>query len=73
MPTGAFFRITTPTMNILQYLKETKAELKEVIFPSSSQTIIYTMLVVLISVFIALTLSGMDLGLRTLLTKLIVR
>lgn len=60
-------------MNILQYLKETKAELKEVVFPTSSQTIIYTVLVIVISVLVAVTLSGTDLGLRNLLTKIIVR
>lgn len=73
MPTGAFFRINIPTMNILQYLKETKSELKEVVFPSSSQTIVYTLLVVLISIFVAVTLGGVDLGLREGLTRLLVR
>lgn len=60
-------------MNILQYLKETKAELKEVVFPSSSQTTVYTVLVIVISIFVAVTLSGVDLGLRDLLTRVIVR
>lgn len=60
-------------MNITQYLKETKAELKEVVFPSTAQTIIYTTLVVVISVLVAVTLGGVDLGLRELLTKIIVR
>lgn len=58
-------------MNIIQYLKETKAELKEVVFPTTSQTIIYTMLVIGISVCVAVLLSGVDLGLRELLSKIL--
>jgi preprotein translocase SecE subunit len=60
-------------MNLLQYLKETKAELKEVVFPSTSQTITYTILVVVISSFVAITLSGVDLGLREVVTKMLAR
>ena len=60
-------------MDILKYLKETKAELKEVVFPTPRQTLMYTIIVVIISVFIAVTLSGVDLGLRTGLTRLLLR
>ena len=60
-------------MSILKYLKETKAELKEVVFPSTSQTITYTVIVIVISVFVAVTLGGADFGLRTALTHLLVR
>lgn len=60
-------------MDILKYLKETKAELKEVTFPSTSQTIVYTVIVVTISVFVALTLGATDFGLREALTKLLAR
>lgn len=59
-------------MTILDYLKETQAELKEVSFPTTSQTINYTILVVVISVIVALILGGTDLGLREMLTKLVV-
>jgi preprotein translocase subunit SecE len=58
-------------MNILKYLKETKAELKEVKFPSNTQTISYTIAVILISVIVALALGGVDFGLREGLTKLL--
>jgi preprotein translocase SecE subunit len=58
---------------IIKYLKETVAELKEVVFPSTSQTITYTIIVVVISVFIAMTLGGVDLGLRTGLAHLLNR
>ena len=60
-------------MDILKYLKETKAELKEVNFPSRSQTIMYTMVVVVISVLVAITLSLTDFGLREALAKILAR
>lgn len=58
---------------IIKYLKETKAELKEVVFPSTSQTITYTIIVIVISVLVALTLGGTDLALRTGLSNLLGR
>jgi preprotein translocase subunit SecE len=60
-------------MKLLQYFKETKAELKEVIFPTSSQTIIYTVLVIVISLAVAVVLWGADLGLKELLTRVVTR
>lgn len=59
--------------SIIKYLKETKAELKEVVFPSTSQTITYTIIVIFISVLVALMLGGTDLALRTGLSNLINR
>ncbi len=56
---------------IIKYLKETKAELKEVVFPSTSQTITYTIIVIIISVLVAVVLGGIDLGLREGLSKII--
>lgn len=60
-------------MNIINYLKETKAELKEVTFPNMPLTITYTILVVVISIIVALVLGGVDLGFKTILTKLLTR
>jgi preprotein translocase SecE subunit len=60
-------------MKFLQYLKETKAEMKEVVFPTSSQTIIYTVLVIVISLVVAALLWAVDLGLKELLTKIVSR
>lgn len=59
--------------SIIKYLKETKAELKEVVFPSTSQTITYTIIVIVISVLVALMLGGTDLALRTGLSNLLAR
>jgi preprotein translocase SecE subunit len=58
---------------IIKYLKETKAELKEVVFPSTSQTITYTIIVVTISIFVAVTLGVTDFGLSKALTSFLTR
>jgi preprotein translocase SecE subunit len=60
-------------MNLLNYIKETKAELKEVKFPSPSQTIIFTMSVIIISILVAALLGAVDFGLREGLVKLLNR
>lgn len=60
-------------MNISKYLKETKDELKEVVFPGTTQTIIYTLAVIAISIIVAVMLGGVDLGLRESLAKLLAR
>ena len=60
-------------MNIFTYLKETQKELKEVVFPGVSQTITYTVFVVVISIIVALLLGGVDLGLKNLLSTLLAR
>lgn len=43
-----------------EYFKDIKAELKHVIWPSRSQTIFYTIIVVALSVFIAYYLGIFD-------------
>lgn len=45
---------------ISEYLKETKMELKHVVWPTRSQTLFYTLVVVLLSVFIAYFLGIFD-------------
>ena len=45
---------------ITEYLKETKTELKHVIWPSRIQTIYYTIIVVVLSVLIAYFLGFFD-------------
>lgn len=46
--------------NIVEYLKETQGELKHVIWPSRSQTIFYTMVVVVLSILVAYFLGFFD-------------
>ncbi len=60
-------------MNLFNYFKETKAELKEVTFPSLSQTIIYTVAVVTLSILVAAFLGAVDLGLKEGLIKILAR
>ncbi len=60
-------------MNLFNYLKETKAELKEVTFPSMSQTILFTTAVIVISLAVAALLGAVDFGLREGLIKLLAR
>ena len=45
---------------ITEYFKDTKAELKHVIWPNRSQTIFYTIIVVVLSVLIAYFLGIFD-------------
>ncbi|HEY4494463.1 MAG TPA: preprotein translocase subunit SecE [Candidatus Paceibacterota bacterium] len=45
---------------IIEYLKETRGELKHVIWPSRSQTIYYTLIVIVLSVLVAYFLGVFD-------------
>lgn len=47
-------------MSFLQYLKDTRGELHHVAWPTRLQTIVYTILVALLSVFVALYLGLFD-------------
>jgi len=47
-------------MKIVEYLKETKTELKHVIWPSRNQTFFYTLIVIILSVLIAYFLGAFD-------------
>ena len=58
-------------MSFIQYLKDTQGELRHVAWPTRLQTIVYTIVVVLLSVFVALYLGLFDFiftsGLRNVL------
>ncbi len=58
-------------MSLFQYFKDTTGELKHVAWPTRAQTIIYTILVVLLSIFIALYLGFFDYVFTTGLARLI--
>lgn len=60
-------------MNLLNYFKETKTELKEVTFPTLSQTIMFTMTVIIVSALVAILLGVIDFGLKEGLIKLLAR
>lgn len=57
----------------IEYLKETKAEVKHVSWPTKDQTISYTILVIILSVAVSLFLGAFDAGFRKLLEIVIVK
>jgi preprotein translocase subunit SecE len=59
--------------NIGQFLKEVRAEMTKVVWPTQRQLIVYTLVVVGVSVAIAIFLGLLDLGFQTILTKYILR
>lgn len=56
---------------IAQYLRETRAELRHVAWPTQTQTIVYTVLVAAISIFVALYLGLFDVIFTAGLAKLV--
>ncbi len=58
-------------MNIMGFLGEVKAELQKVIWPTRTETIKYTVTVILFSIGVALILGAADYGLFTLFSRII--
>ena len=56
-------------MSLLQYLKETRGELRHVAWPTRMQTILYTVIVILLSLFVAAYLGFFDYIFTTGLAK----
>lgn len=56
---------------ITEYFNETKTELKHVIWPSKSQTLYYTIIVVVLSIIIAYYLGVLDFIFSEILKKII--
>lgn len=56
-------------MSFTQYLKDTRTELRHVAWPTRLQTIIYTVLVVVLSVAVALYLGFFDFIFTTALSR----
>lgn len=46
--------------NLSKYLRDTAAELRQVSWPTQQQAILYTVLVIVISVFVSFFLGGFD-------------
>lgn len=61
-------------MSFIQYLKDTRGELRHVAWPTRLQTVVYTVIVIALSIFVALYLGLFDLlftsGLRNVLENL---
>jgi preprotein translocase subunit SecE len=60
-------------MSIATFLKETKNEMKYVVWPSRRRTIAYTVIIIMLSVVLGYVLNGFDLGFRALLAHFIVK
>lgn len=58
-------------MRITQYLKETRAEMANIKWPTKKETVVHTALVIGISVLVGLGLSGLDLGFQKAMTALL--
>lgn len=58
---------------ILNYLRATRGELKHVSWPTQKQIVIYTILVILISLFTAVYLGILDLGFKEALRFILPR
>lgn len=56
---------------ITKYVRDTAAEMKHVKWPTSTQAATYTLLVIVISVTVALILSGFDYVFTNLLERVI--
>lgn len=57
-------------MSLNTYIKETQAEMKHVSWPTRSQTVLYTLLVIAISVAVSFYLGFLDAAFSALLGKL---
>jgi len=60
-------------MGIINYISETKAEFKHVTWPTRSQAILYTIVVIALSLVVAALLGAFDAIFAAGLTKLIVQ
>jgi len=59
--------------NLGHFLKEVKIEMAKVVWPTSRQLVVYTIIVILMSVVLAAFLGALDLGFQTLLNKFILK
>ena len=60
-------------MSIQQYISDTKSEMKHVSWPTRKQTIVYTILVIVVSVIVALYVSGLDTVFTSLFREFVFR
>lgn len=57
-------------MSVFSYFKETQAELRHVAWPTRAQTVVYTVLVAAVSIFVALYLGLFDFLFTSTLARL---
>ena len=56
-------------MSLKQYISDTKSEMKHVNWPTKRETFVYTTLVIVVSIIVALYVSGLDTLFTSLFTK----
>lgn len=69
---GAVFNIKNNPMKLIEYLKETRGELKHVSWPTRSQAIAFTITVIAISLVTAAFLGVFDFILAQLISKFLI-
>ncbi len=58
-------------MSIISYIKEVKAETKNVKWPTKKQVINYTLIVIIVSILLAMYIGGLDALFAKVLGKII--
>lgn len=71
MPKINGIKINKENMSIIQFFSEVKSELFKVVWPSKSETVRYTLTVILFSVVVSLILGAFDFGLLKIFEFLI--
>lgn len=59
--------------NLGQFFKEVRIEMAKVVWPSRNQLVLYTLVVICLSIGVALFLGALDFGFQTVLTKFILK
>jgi preprotein translocase subunit SecE len=59
--------------SIVNFFKETRNEMRHVVWPSRARTIAYTIIILVLSVVLGYILSGFDLGFRALLSGVLIK
>jgi len=57
---NSYFTLKLIMSKVIEYLKETRTELKHVVWPNRQQTIFYTVIVIVLSILIAYFLGIFD-------------
>ncbi len=58
---------------IIQFLREVRVELAKVSWPTRNQTILYTIVVIGLSLFVAVFLGLLDFGFKTIIDKFLLK
>lgn len=59
-PRGRFLELTFFMQKFITYLKDTRAELKHVTWPTTRQAMVYTLLVIVVSIITAAFTGALD-------------